>query len=863
MRDNIKKLEVVGGVLVALFCSIVLGCSGAFAADLRVYQVEMDSPDDFVDGNIVVRYQYDPDHEEEVLDEDSNVILSIDPEDDGEGEGEDSPVSPEDNGSNSNGQPSEVEDPFVEEKSDIVDNIRNANTFDSITVKIVAAIVCVISASLFIYNLFAKRRIRGGFGFVAIAVFGLILATSILSHADSKAVSPKKYIAAEDAPTLYQTITDMSINTVDSIEGPGYYTDPYVFADPEPVTVKLYGNSTYGINDFVVFADKCWRPIRTSSNGTKLMYYGERDGFGACVVAKSNDSSLNLSQDEIFESHGFYTYNENMSGPVLLSRQRSDFDLYSSDYPFVLGYRESDCYKKLLAGDYNGEGMSISGNNVVCDAYDPGILYYSSSASFSNGHYYLYGGGTQEAQVIGSLTCTNYANGCTDSNISFSRGSDPRYIANLSDSFSTKRFSNFFCTSARGAVDLGDSTIDCGESIEVHSNNYVAHYGPMSGFDESKSIDSPIKNRVEEWFESNHLTEYQDKMVDEPFCGNFDPNYFGLGSSMIEEDGASMVGMSAYFSSNFENYCSDYDKYSVSEDNGNGLLRYPVGLLSPDELGAIGAWDNTIDKDNGAYTITLVPSSISDVSGSAAYDTFSNNNGNVRHESSDLSFLPVITVNKDIKIAAGIGSSKVPFVLDGENYAKVPRRMATLYIEEDALFEGLIDNYSLDADYYSFSYDEEAHTITVDISRPINLNLAHYGIKNISPLKYLKIPYLDLTDNEISILPKDFPYETSQIEVSQNHIRDLSPLLHQIDSSNDTRMFIQDITVYYSDPDDIETPPAFRQFLDFIEQYGEDDYWDYLYTSNFNFGADFTSGQVPNPSKASHFWLGMLTSVTY
>ena len=69
--------------------------------------------------------------------------------------------------------------------------------------------------------------------------------------------------------------------------------------------------------------------------------------------------------------------------------------------------------------------------------------------------------------------------------------------------------------------------------------------------------------------------------------------------------------------------------------------------------------------------------------------------------------------------------------------------------------------------------------------------------------------------------------------------------------------------MYYSDPDDIETPPAFRQFLDFIEQYGEDDYWDYLYTSNFNFGADFTSGQVPNPSKASHFWLGMLSSVTY
>ena len=858
MRNNMKKLEAVGGVLVALFCSIVLGCSGAFAADFQVYPWEMDNPDYYVDGNIVVRYQYDPDHEEEVLDEDSNVILSIDPEDDGEGE--DSPVSPEDNGSNSSGQPSDAEDPFVEKTSDIIDDIRNANTFDSITVKIVAAIVCVISASLFIYNLFAKRRIRGGFGFVAIAVFGLILATSILGHADSKAVSPKKYIAAEDAPTLYQTITDMSIDTVDFIESSGYYTDPYVFADPEPVTVKHYESPTYEINDFVVFADKCWRPIRTASSGTRLMYYGERDDFGACVVAKRDDSSLKLSRDEIFESHGFYTYNENMSGPVLLSRQRSDFDLYSADYPFVLGYRESDCYKKLLAGDYTGEGMSIRGNNVVCDAYDAGVLYYSSSASFSNGHYYLYGGGTQEAQVIGNLTCTNYANGCTDSNISFSRGSDPRHIANLSNSFSAKRFSNFFCTSARGAVDLGNSTIDCGESIEVHSNNYVAHYGPMSGFDESKPIDSPIKNRVEEWFESNHLTEYQDKMVDEPFCGNFDPNSFGLGSSVIEKGGASTVVMHAYFSSNFENYCSDYDKYSVSEDNGNGLLRYPVGLLSPDELGTIGVWDNGIDIYNGAYTITLVPSSINDVSGSATYDTFSNNKGNVLPMSSNLSFLPVITVNKDIKIAAGIGSSKVPFVLDGENYSKVPCRMATLYIEEDALFEGLIDNYSLDADYYSFSYDEEAHTITVDISKPVYLNLAHYGIKNISPLKYLNIPYLDLTDNDISILPKDFPYETSQIKVSQNHIRDLRPLLHQITGSYDTDMFLQDITVYYSDPDDIETPPAFGQYLDFIEQYCADDYSDYIYTSNFNFGTDFSSGQAPDPSKASYVWLGMASS---
>ena len=858
MRDNIKKLEVVGGVLVALFCSIVLGCSGAFAADFRVYPVEMDSPDDYVDGNIVVRYQYDPDHEEEVLDEDSNVVLSIDPEEDGEGEG-DSPASPEDNGSNPNGQSSEVEDSFVEETTDIIDDIRNANTFDSITVKIVAVIVCVISTSLFIYNLFAKRRIRGGFGFVAIAVFGLILATSILGHADSKAVSSKKYIAAEDAPTLYQTITDMSINTVEFIEGSGYYTDPYVFADPEPVTVKLYTNPTYGINDFVVFADKCWRPIRTSSSGTRLMYYGERDDYGTCIVAKHDDPSLSLSQDEIFESHGLYTYNEIMSGPVLLSRQRSDFDLYSSDYPFVLGYRESDCYKKLLAGDYTGEEMSISGNNVVCGAYDPGVLYYSSNASFSNGHYYLYDGGTQEAQVIGTLTCTNYANGCTDSNISFNRGSDPRTIANLSNSFSSKSRSGFFCTSARGAVDLGNSTIDCGESIEVHSNNYIAHYGPMSGFDESKPIDSPIKNRVEEWFESNHLTEYQDKMVDEPFCGNIDPNNFGLGSSLTMKDGAMMVSMSAYFSSN----CSDYDRYSVSEDNGNGLLRYPVGLLSLDELSTIGAWGDNIDAYGGAYSITLIPSLINEVSGSAGYDAFSNNNGSVSSRISDLSFLPVITVNKDIKIAAGIGSSKSPFVLDGENYSKVPCRMATLYIEEDALFRGLIDNYSQDADYYSFSFDEDAHTITIDISKPINLNLAHYGIKNISPLKYLKIPYLDLTDNEISILPKDFPYETSQIEVSKNHIRDLSPLLHQITSSDDTRMFMQDITVYYSDPDNVETPPAFRQFLDFIEQYGEDDYWDYLYTSNFNFGADFTSGQVPDSSRVSHFWLGMLSGKWY
>lgn len=858
MRDN-NKLEVIGGVLVALFCSIVLGCSEAFAADIEAYPTEMDNPDYYVGENIVVRYQYDPDHEEEVLDEDSNVILSIDPEDDGEGEGENTPVLPDDNGSNSNGQPSEVEDPFIEESSDIIDDILNANTFDSISVKYLAAIVCVISASLFIYNLFAKHRIRCGFGFVAIAVFGLILATSILNLADSKAVSPKKYIAAEDAPTLYQTITDMSIGIIDSFDGSGYYIDPYVFADPEPVTVKLYGNPSHEINDFVVFADKCWRPIRTSSSGTRLLFYGERDDYGACVVAKYNDSSLSLSNDEILESHGLYTYNENMSGPVLLSRQRSDFNLYSSNYPFVLGYRESDCYKKLLAGDYTGEGMSIRGNNVYCGAYDAGVLYYSSSASFSNGHYYLHGGGSQDAQVIGDLTCTNYANGCTDSNISFSRGSDPRYIANLSDSFSTNRLSNFFCTSVRGAVDLGNATIDCGESIEVHSNNYIAHYGPMSGFNERKPIDSPIKNRVEDWFESNHLTEYQDKMVDEPFCGNFDPDNFRLGSSVIVEDGASMVSMSAYFSSNFENYCSNYDKYSVSEDNGNGLLRYPVGLLSPVELGIIGDWGNIPDIYNVTDTITLVPSSIDDASGSVAYDTFSIDNGSVRHKTFDLSFLPVITVNKDIKIAAGIGSSKVPFVLDGENYSKAPCRMATLYIEEDALFEGLINNYNLNADYYSFSYDEDAHTITFDISKPVRLDLAHYGIKNISPLKYLNTTYLDLTDNEISILPKDFPYETSRIKVSQNHIRDLSPLLHQITSLSDVDMFFQYITVYYSDPDDLEMPPAFGQYLDFIEQYCPDDYSDYIYTSNFNFGANFSSGQAPDPSKVSYVWSGFVS----
>ena len=157
--------------------------------------------------------------------------------------------------------------------------------------------------------------------------------------------------------------------------------------------------------------------------------------------------------------------------------------------------------------------------------------------------------------------------------------------------------SNGQCTNT-----TGDTTMlpDSKFNINFTDNAYVGYmYGtPDSATYEethANTNDSEIKKVIDTWYEEN-MMEYTNKLEDTIWCNDrsIDPTSSGTG-----------IGNSATeYGANYRIYVNqtpslacvnDNDKFTVSSDNGNGALKYPVALLTADEIVYAGAVDHTVN----------------------------------------------------------------------------------------------------------------------------------------------------------------------------------------------------------------------------------------------------------------------------
>ena len=209
-------------------------------------------------------------------------------------------------------------------------------------------------------------------------------------------------------------------------------------------------------------------------------------------------------------------------------------------------------------------------------------------------------------------------------------------------------------------------TLTLGEKIED-----VIEY---RAFDPQNSTNSIIKTNIDTWYQNN-LTEKTNMLEDTIWCndrsiytkGGWDKN-----TSIYEKV---MFGPTARVSILFEPSvsCTNYnDRYTVSSENGNGALDYPIGLLTADETVLAGyAWfeDSTASYlNNGHLWWTMSPSLLSanyayiDVAYSildnvhAGYNTTSSiTTGGVR---------PSISLKSGTIILSGNGTKTNPYTVE-------------------------------------------------------------------------------------------------------------------------------------------------------------------------------------------------------
>ena len=206
---------------------------------------------------------------------------------------------------------------------------------------------------------------------------------------------------------------------------------------------------------------------------------------------------------------------------------------------------------------------------------------------------------------------------------------------------------------------------------------YIGYmYGDLNGltFNEkhSNTNDSEAKLNIDKWYQTNIIGKGYEKYVSEKgsFCGD---------RSLIEGDGISkdknsyFLPYGRYTAKTAQFACPDLenDLYTTTDSNiGNKSLKYPVALITYDELAFAGFANSSINEFNYAYSstsyYTMSPSSFNSAGGYARI-MIQENNGSLsfgKRTSSLIGLRPVINLKSDVKITGGIGTSNDPFVID-------------------------------------------------------------------------------------------------------------------------------------------------------------------------------------------------------
>ena len=237
---------------------------------------------------------------------------------------------------------------------------------------------------------------------------------------------------------------------------------------------------------------------------------------------------------------------------------------------------------------------------------------------------------------------------------------------------------------------------------DTAENAYVGYmYGTLGSttYDathENKN-DSTIKVAVDKWYEDNLKTNYASYLSDTLFCGDktlaengiggvttqlgyvTNVTYYSSTERLLHSSGTTDIITSKPTLKCAEKTNDNYSRYTINQStlpNGketNGDLKYPIGLLSADEVAYAGAYKyNQANKTYYLYSSSiyspwwLSSPSVYDI-GFAGVWGINGENGRIDTSSvyGSLAFRPTINLKQDIKFT-GTGTSTDPYKIVSE-----------------------------------------------------------------------------------------------------------------------------------------------------------------------------------------------------
>lgn len=347
----------------------------------------------------------------------------------------------------------------------------------------------------------------------------------------------------------------------------------------------------------------------------------------------------------------------------------TDPDNPPSPDPVIPSYK---AYEKVLLD--NSAGASTV-SNAISFINGRGTPNFNSTATTNEGmffaednlgsSYYFRGAVNNNWVKFGKYTKDMY--NCTNGTISetdtgsctkiASSGDDIywRIIRINGDNSIRMIYSGTNAPTATTSVIMTGSATAVGQSVynTVASGAEYTGYMYQKNYQRNNVNNSAIKNKVDEWFAGTSLASTNSaKVKDTIFC-----NDRGTVTTWASIPSSNLIFNGRDRNVNQKNpslKCNaGADKFTVSNDNSNKALRYPVGLITIDEVAMAGGYSTKTNKNYylyaGIYYYTMTPNFIR--RGGAAFVFFVDSEGKYPNFSLTSNFYirPVINLNGDVK----------------------------------------------------------------------------------------------------------------------------------------------------------------------------------------------------------------------
>jgi len=180
--------------------------------------------------------------------------------------------------------------------------------------------------------------------------------------------------------------------------------------------------------------------------------------------------------------------------------------------------------------------------------------------------------------------------------------------------------------------------------------------------------DSTIKSAIDNWYKAN-MTTYTESLEDTVWCNDRTL----IDGTLLSKDASSSISLFGASGRNISTFkpsvsCTNIrDSFTVSDENGNGKLTYPVGLLTSDEytLAGSGSKGNstTAYLRTGQNQWTLSPHSFNDKA-SRVFRLHSSVINSGINANAEIGVRPSVSLKPGTYVYAGDGTANNPYIVE-------------------------------------------------------------------------------------------------------------------------------------------------------------------------------------------------------